>query len=90
MKTIARHSRVDSILYISCNSSERQSMSNSIEIYDSTLRDGAQAEGISYSLEDKILIARRIDLLGVHYIEGGWPNPTNPKDLAFFKEVKKC
>jgi 2-isopropylmalate synthase len=64
-------------------------MSNSIEIYDSTLRDGAQAEGISYSLEDKLLIARRLDLLGVHYIEGGWPNPTNPKDLAFFQDVKK-
>ena len=43
-------------------------MSNSIEIYDSTLRDGAQAEGISYSLEDKLLIARRLDLLGVHYM----------------------
>jgi 2-isopropylmalate synthase len=64
-------------------------MSDSIEIYDSTLRDGAQAEGISYSLEDKLLIARRLDALGVHYIEGGWPNPTNPKDLAFFREIKK-
>ena len=60
-----------------------------IEVYDSTLRDGAQAEGISYSLEDKLLIARRLDALGVHYIEGGWPNPTNPKDLAFFQEAKK-
>ena len=60
-----------------------------IEVYDSTLRDGAQAEGISYSLEDKLLIARRLDALGVDYIEGGWPNPTNPKDLAFFQEVKK-
>ena len=60
-----------------------------IEVYDSTLRDGAQAEGISYSLEDKLLIARRLDELGVHYIEGGWPNPTNPKDLAFFQEAKK-
>ncbi|NKB70154.1 MAG: citramalate synthase [Candidatus Latescibacteria bacterium] len=64
-------------------------MTDFIEIYDSTLRDGAQAEGISYSLEDKLLIARRLDELGVHYIEGGWPNPTNPKDLAFFREVKK-
>jgi 2-isopropylmalate synthase len=63
-------------------------MSEHIEIYDSTLRDGAQAEGISYSLEDKLLIARRLDQLGVHYIEGGWPNPTNPKDLAFFEQVK--
>ena len=63
-------------------------MSEKIEIYDSTLRDGAQAEGISYSLEDKLLVARRLDSLGVHYIEGGWPNPTNPKDLAFFEKVK--
>jgi len=60
-----------------------------IEIYDSTLRDGAQAEGIAYSLEDKLLIARRLDALGVHYIEGGWPNPTNPKDLAFFRRVRR-
>lgn len=64
-------------------------MINTIEIYDSTLRDGAQAEGITYSLEDKLLIARRLDEVGVRYIEGGWPNPTNPKDLAFFKEVRK-
>ena len=57
-------------------------MSQKIEIYDSTLRDGAQAEGISYSIEDKLLIAKRLDSLA-DYIEGGWPNPTNPKDLAF-------
>ena len=64
-------------------------MIDTIEIYDSTLRDGAQAEGITFSLEDKLLIARRLDAIGVHYIEGGWPNPTNPKDLAFFEEVRK-
>ncbi|MEW6750304.1 MAG: citramalate synthase [Candidatus Latescibacterota bacterium] len=60
-----------------------------VEVYDSTLRDGAQAEGITYSLDDKLLIARRLDELGVHYIEGGWPNPTSRKDLAFFEEVRK-
>ena len=64
-------------------------MADSIEVYDSTLRDGAQAEGITFSVEDKLLIARRLDELGAHYIEGGWPNPTNPKDLAFFEKVGK-
>ena len=64
-------------------------MSETIEIYDSTLRDGAQAEGIAYSLKDKLLISQRLDEFGVHYIEGGWPNPSNPKDLAFFQEVGK-
>lgn len=60
-----------------------------IEIYDSTLRDGAQTEGIAYSLDDKLIIAQRLDDLGVHFIEGGWPNPTNPKDLAFFRQVRR-
>ncbi len=64
-------------------------MPNNVQIYDSTLRDGAQAEGITYSLEDKLLIARELDELGVHYIEGGWPNPTNPTDQAFFERAGK-
>ncbi|MBI4530013.1 MAG: citramalate synthase [Candidatus Latescibacteria bacterium] len=64
-------------------------MSDIIEIYDSTLRDGAQAEGITYSVEDKLMIAKRLDEFGVHYIEGGWPNPTNPKDLEFFIRAKE-
>lgn len=59
-----------------------------VKIYDTTLRDGAQAEGISFSLEDKLKITRALDELGIHYIEGGWPG-SNPKDIAFFKEVKK-
>lgn len=63
-------------------------MPEEVEIYDSTLRDGAQAEAISFSIEDKLLIAGKLDEIGVHYIEGGWPNPTNPKDLEFFKRVK--
>jgi len=58
-----------------------------IKIYDTTLRDGAQAEGISFSVEDKIRIAERLDDLGIHYIEGGWPS-SNPKDAEFFKEIK--
>ncbi|MBP8820000.1 MAG: citramalate synthase [Syntrophomonadaceae bacterium] len=56
-------------------------------IYDTTLRDGAQGEGISFSLDDKIKIAQKLDYLGVSYIEGGWPG-SNPKDLEFFKQVQ--
>ncbi|MBI4388228.1 MAG: citramalate synthase, partial [Candidatus Omnitrophica bacterium] len=59
-----------------------------IEIYDTTLRDGTQGEGISLSLGDKLLLAKRLDAFGVDYIEGGWPG-SNPKDMAFFKESKK-
>ena len=59
-------------------------MTGTVQIYDSTLRDGAQAEGISFSVDDKLMIARRLDEMGVHFIEGGWPNPTTPKDLEFF------
>jgi len=58
-------------------------------IYDTTLRDGTQCEGISLSSHDKILIAKRLDQFGVHYIEGGWPG-SNPKDMAFFKDIKKA
>ena len=58
-----------------------------IFIYDSTLRDGAQAQGISYSVEDKVKIVERLDALGVHYIEAGNPG-SNPKDLEFFERVR--
>lgn len=59
-----------------------------IEIYDTTLRDGSQTEGISYSVSDKIKVARKLDELGIHFIEGGYPG-SNPKDKAFFCELKK-
>ncbi len=59
----------------------------SIELYDTTLRDGAQGEGITFSLEDKLKIVQRLDQMGFHYVEGGWPG-SNPKDLAFFKRAK--
>ena len=55
-----------------------------IEVYDTTLRDGTQGEGINLSLGDKLRIAERLDALGVDYIEGGWPG-SNPKDVAFFR-----
>lgn len=60
-----------------------------VKIYDTTLRDGNQARNISFSLEDKIAIAKKLDELGIHYIEGGWPNKTNPVDLQFFQDIKK-
>jgi 2-isopropylmalate synthase len=58
-------------------------MIGKVQIYDTTLRDGTQREGISLSLQDKISIARKLDELGVAYIEGGWPG-SNPKDIDFF------
>ena len=58
----------------------------SIEIYDTTLRDGSQLEGISLTVEDKLRIAEQLDWLGVHYIEAGWPG-ANPKDDEFFRRV---
>jgi 2-isopropylmalate synthase len=59
-----------------------------IKIYDTTLRDGSQGEGISFSVMDKIKIAKKLDKLGVHYIEGGWPG-SNPKDMEFFRQARK-
>jgi len=58
-----------------------------VKLYDTTLRDGAQGEGVSFSLEDKLKIAKKLDGFGIHYIEGGWPG-SNPKDLNFFKKIK--
>jgi 2-isopropylmalate synthase len=59
-----------------------------IRLYDTTLRDGTQREGLSLSLEDKVKIARVLDRLGVHYIEGGWPG-SNPKDAEFFRRMRE-
>ena len=59
-----------------------------VKVYDTTLRDGSQGEGISFSVTDKIKIAKKLDTLGIHYIEGGWPG-SNPKDMGFFKEAAK-
>jgi 2-isopropylmalate synthase len=58
-----------------------------VEVYDTTLRDGAQREGLSFSLDDKIRIAQRLDQLGVGFIEGGWPG-SNVKDAEFFERAK--
>ena len=58
-----------------------------MEIYDTTLRDGTQAEDVTFSSEDKVRIAWKLDELGIDYVEGGWPG-SNPKDMDFFKRVK--
>jgi 2-isopropylmalate synthase len=60
-----------------------------IRLYDTTLRDGTQREGLSLSVEDKLKIARALDQLGVHYIEGGWPG-SNPKDAEFFTRIGRA
>ncbi len=62
-------------------------MTAAIAIYDTTLRDGTQREGISLSVADKLKITRLLDMLGVAYIEGGWPG-SNPKDAAYFEAVR--
>jgi 2-isopropylmalate synthase len=62
-------------------------MPRSITIYDTTLRDGTQGEGVSFSMEDKVRLATRMDALGINYIEGGWPG-SNPKDLRFFRRMQ--
>jgi 2-isopropylmalate synthase len=63
-------------------------MKPEVEIYDTTLRDGSQGEGINFSVTDKLRIAEKIDAFGLHYIEGGWPG-SNPKDLEFFKQAAR-
>jgi len=63
-------------------------MTQRIAIYDTTLRDGSQGEGVNFSLQDKLQIARKLDELGVDYIEGGYPY-SNPKDADFFEEIRR-
>jgi len=60
---------------------------SSVQLYDTTLRDGAQREGISFSVVDKLHIAQKLDELGIHFIEGGWPG-SNPKDIEFFEKAQ--
>ena len=57
-----------------------------LKLYDTTLRDGTQREGLSLSVEDKVKIARCLDELGIYYPEGGWPG-SNPKDAEFFRRI---
>jgi 2-isopropylmalate synthase len=63
-------------------------MKPEVELYDTTLRDGSQGQGINFSVMDKLRIAEKLDAFGMHYIEGGWPG-SNPKDIEFFAEAKR-
>ena len=63
-------------------------MKPEVEIYDTTLRDGSQGEGINFSAADKLRIADKLDSFGVQYIEGGWPG-SNPKDMEFFQQARR-
>ncbi|HET8603087.1 MAG TPA: citramalate synthase, partial [Marmoricola sp.] len=63
-------------------------MNDAFHVYDTTLRDGAQQEGLNLSVQDKLAIARQLDGLGVGYIEGGWPG-ANPKDTEFFRRARE-
>ncbi|MDP6180091.1 MAG: citramalate synthase, partial [Desulfatiglandales bacterium] len=63
-------------------------MAKKIILYDTTLRDGTQGEQINFSAEDKIRLARKLDVFGIPYIEGGWPG-SNPKDARFFDMARK-
>lgn len=66
----------------------KKTQETAVEVYDTTLRDGSQGEGISYSVSDKTRITEKLDWLGVKYIEAGWPG-SNPKDMEFFRIAKK-
>ena len=63
-------------------------MTPALKIYDTTLRDGTQGEGVSFTVAAKIRVAEKLDQFGIDYIEGGWPG-SNPRDMAFFDEAKK-
>jgi len=60
-----------------------------VKIYDTTLRDGAQSEDVAFSIEDMVRVTHKLDELGIHYIEGGWPG-SNPRDAAYFEQIKNA
>ena len=67
---------------------KNHNLSNNIEFYDTTLRDGNQAVGINFSVEDKLKIARRLSDFGIDLIEGGWPSEANSSEIEFFRNLK--
>ena len=66
----------------------RDTIMDPIMLYDTTLRDGTQGENISFTADEKLTIAQRLDDMGIHYIEGGWPG-SNPRDMHFFDLAKR-
>jgi len=60
-----------------------------VQVYDTTLRDGCQAEGIAFSVEDKLRIAQRLDAMGFDYIEAGWPHRDSPRDQEVFERATR-
>lgn len=60
-----------------------------VTLYDTTLRDGTQGEGVTFTKDEKLELAKRLDAFGMHYIEGGWPHPSRPQDIEFFKSARK-
>src|SRR5262245_14626262 len=68
--------------------SDVTTLPEAVEVFDTTLRDGSQLEGISLTVDDKLRIAEQLDYLGLHYIEGGWPG-ANPKDDEFFRRAQQ-
>ena len=82
-----RHQKDPIVTASDTQSALRGSAPKVVEIYDTTLRDGSQGEGVNYTASDKVRIAQKLDELGVTYIEGGWPG-SNPKDAEFFERAK--
>jgi 2-isopropylmalate synthase len=87
MSTVRLNHEGDACQAIHPESLETAELMTRILIYDTTLRDGSQGEGVNFSLQDKLLITARLDQLGIDYVEGGYPL-SNPKDAAYFREVR--
>jgi 2-isopropylmalate synthase len=81
------HASTEAIPAVGAGTRDPGVMDDAFHVYDTTLRDGAQQEGLALSVEDKLAIARHLDTLGVGFIEGGWPG-SNPKDTEFFRRAR--
>src|SRR5438874_48453 len=86
--SVFRLCKFNSLSYTFLSPLRGRLMKPEVELYDTTLRDGSQGEGINFSVMDKLRIADKLDAFGMHYIEGGWPG-SNPKDIEFFAEARR-